>query len=328
MSINLDDLDPDSPEFEAAVEAAQAIEDAEREGAAPEASEDEDEGGEEAAEAQTDQPQADEPDAADTTPEKPAPAASGVMSKDGKTVLPFAVVQSARAEKKAERDARLAAEAERDALRQQLEDLKAGKTPTSTVDDPLEAEIAEASVDFPLLGKLYEQNKELRKEVQAMAKKAPAADTHTDAHEKSPADALQDDIDAVPVLATWQATDPEKFQRAQAIDVALHGSPKWRDKPRAERFAQVARQVAEEFDLQIDEPPAPTPTKTTPSRPDPKAVIAKAARAAPNTLSDFKNGAPDAGQERLERMPVTRQVARMAEMSDDEIDAYLARVGG
>lgn len=324
MGLNLDDLDPDSPEFDAAVEAAQAIEDAEREGAAAEAGESNDDQG---AEDDADQPQASEqPAAADTTPEKPAPAASGVMSKDGKTVLPFAVVQSARAEKKAERDARMAAEAERDQLRQQLEDLKAGKTPAAEEGDALEAEIAEAAVDFPLLGKLYEQNKELRKEVQALAsKRTPAADTDTPA--KSPADALQDDIDSVPALATWQATDPEKFQRAQAIDVALHGSPKWRDKPRHERFAHVARQVAEEFDIQIDEPAAPPATKT-PSRPDPKAVIAKAARAAPNTLSDFKNGAPDVGEERLERMPLTRQVARMSEMSDDEIDAHLARLGG
>ena len=115
--MNLDELEPGSPEWEAAVEAAQAEEDAAREGT-PQAEEVNGEG---------DTPDSTTTDEATPTEQTTAPekqsAPAGVFSKDGKKVLPFAVVQAARHEKAAERQARLAAEAERDALREQVEAL-------------------------------------------------------------------------------------------------------------------------------------------------------------------------------------------------------------
>ena len=326
--MNLDDLDPDSPEFDAAVEAAQAVEDAEREAAArtaAEAGDDQDppdEGEDEAA-----APAAEAAPPTNPEPEKQSKP-SGVLSKDGKTVLSFAVVQSARAGKAAERQARLDAEAERDALRQQLEDLKAGKKPAAEADDTLDDEIAEAAADFPLLGRIHEANKELRKEIEALKGKGSNTPAPKDdpTPEKNPAEALQDDIDAVPALAEWQAADPEKWARAVELDKALINSPKWRGKSQVERFAHVTTLVADEFDIQT-ETPAPAAQRTTPNRADPKAAIANARRTAPNTLSDFKSGAPEANEARLDRMPPTKALARMEEMSDEEIEAHLAKFG-
>lgn len=330
--MNLDDLDPDSPEFDAAVEAAQAVEDAEREAAArtaAEAGDDQDppdEGEDEAA-----APAAEAAPPTTHEPEKQSKP-SGVLSKDGKTVLSFAVVQSARAEKAAERQARLAAEAERDALRQQLEDLKAGKKPAAEADDTLDDEIAEAAADFPLLGRIHEANKQLRTEIEELKlfkqirKDLDAEGVPDPAPEKNPAEALQDDIDAVPALAEWQAADPEKWARAVELDKALINSPKWRGKSQVERFAHVTTLVADEFDIQT-ETPAPALKSTTPNRADPKAAIANARRTAPNTLSDFKSGAPEANEARLDRMPPTKALARMEEMSDEEIEAHLAKFG-
>lgn len=319
--MNLNDLDPESPEFEAALEAAQAEEDAatgNTEGVTTDAPGTDDEAAPAADATHQAAPQ-DDPEKLDTAP------AAGVASKDGKHVLPFAVVQSARAERRAERDARLAAEAERDALRQQLEDLRAGKQPTVSADDELEAEIAEAAADYPLLGKLYEHNKALRAEVQAAIGKR--SDAPADKADKADPDSdpLQDDIDAVPALAEWQATDAEKFEAAKLIDAALLRSPKWQSKPQVERFQEVARKVAEQFDIQINEP-APQ-GRTTPNKADPKAVIAGAARAAPNTLSDFKTGTPDNNVGRLDKLPPQRAMARMTQMTDAEIDEHLARFG-
>lgn len=327
--MNLDDLDPDSPEFDAAVEAAQAVEDAEREAAARTAAQagDDDQDPPEQGAAEDATPAAAANAPATTEPEKQS-RPSGVLSKDGKTVLSFAVVQSARAEKAAERQARLAAEAERDALRQQIEDLKAGKAPTTQVADTLDDEIAEAAADFPLLARIHEANKDLRKEIDALkgkggTKPEPEGDGTP---EKSPAEALQDDIDAVPALAEWQAADREKWTRAVEIDKALINSPKWRGKSQVERFAHVTRLVADEFDIQIEDT-APEPQSTTPNRANPKEVIANARRTAPNTLSDFKSGAPEANEARLDRLPVHKALARMEDMSDEDIERHLAKFG-
>jgi hypothetical protein len=326
MSTNLEDLDPDSPEYDAALEAAQAEEDAAN-GNEEVTDEDQTAGDEPKAEVTEETttesaPTTDEPK---TEPEKQNKP-SGVFSKDGKTVLPFAVVQAARQDRAAERQARMAAEAERDALRQQIEDLKAGKTPVDEDADPLDKLVAEAAEDVPVVAELHKRLKEAERALKQASKpreEEPEADPRVAALQ-----ALQDDIDSVPLLAEWQAADAEKFDRAKAIDAALVGSPKWRGKPQAERFAFVAKQVAAEYDIDVEvEDPAPPTKKQTPNKADPKTVVAGARRAAPNTLSDFKGGAADPNEGRIDKMPAAKAVARMSEMTDEEIDEHLAKFG-
>jgi hypothetical protein len=327
MKLDVNTLDPDAPDFEEQVEAAQAAEDAELEGRAANPDADPEQGADPDGEGSTPDSTSAAPTDAEKTntePEKQTRPA-GVLSKDGKTVLPFAVVQSARQEKAAERQARLAAEAERDAIRQQLEDLKAGKKPASEDDDPLDAAVAEAAEDVPIVAELHKALKDTRKQLQALQGGGKTAPDNQADPEQAAREALQDDIDTVPLLAEWQAADPEKFKRAQAIDAALVGSPKWRGKTQAERFAHVAKQVADEFDLEFEDPaPQNTPT---PNRADPRAAVQRATRQQPNTLSDFKNGAPDQIQGRLDRLPATSMLARMSDMTDDEIEAHLAKFG-
>lgn len=318
---DLNELDPDSPEYEAAIEAAQAAEDAAigNEELPPEDEAPTEAGtpaAEVAAEAESQTPPA---------PEKPANP-SGVLSKDGKTVLPFAVVQSARADRAAERQARVAAEAERDALRQQLADIADGKN--SEVDEmsAMDARIAEAAADFPVIDDLHRLNKDLRKELDAL--KGSRQPEKGGGNEPPPVDpvmeAIQEAIDSVPVLAEWQAADPAKFARARTLDKALEDSPKWQGKSLAARFAHVARQVADEFGIAVDEAPQNTPS---PNKANPKDVIANAARTAPSTLSDFKGGAQDQTDPRVDKMPPQRAMAAMSKMSDAEIEAYLAKFG-
>jgi hypothetical protein len=128
------DMDPDSPEYEAALAAAQAEEDkAEGNQEATGDPEDEDEGAAPDAESkEKPEPTKEAPAATDTKtaePEKP-PKPVGVASKDGSTVLPYSVVQSARSRAAAERDARVAAEARAADLEQKLADALAGKKST------------------------------------------------------------------------------------------------------------------------------------------------------------------------------------------------------
>lgn len=321
---NFDDLDPESPEFEAAVEAAQAAEDAEREGTQTAAAEGEGDIAQRQAEEAANNAAASAALAATTTttePEKPSKP-EGVLSKDGKTVLPWAVVHAARSEKAAERQARLAAEAERDALKQQIEDLKAGKRPVNEDEDELDAAVAAAAEDVPVVAELHKRLKAAEAALKQGSKPAQE-DTTTDEPSSDP---LQDDIDSVPLLAGWQATGGPEFEAAKALDTALLRSPKWKDKPRTERFAEVARQVADQFDIQVEDeaPPNPTPT---PNRADPKAVIAKAGRTAPNTLSDFKGGAAATPPDRIDKMGPAQALRRMEDMTDEEIEEHLAKFG-
>lgn len=137
---------------------------------------------------------------------------------------------------------------------------------------------------------------------------------------------MQDAIDQVPTLANWQVTDKEKFDRAVAIDAVTRDSPKWKGKPLEARFAHVAKLVAEEYDIQIPEDVKPQSTKG-PSKADHKKVIEDAERTAPNTLSDFKGGAVDQTEARIDRMPTLDQLSRVMDMSPEELAEYAAKPG-
>lgn len=254
-------------------------------------------------------------DAADPQPEK----VMGVSSKDGTRILPYAALQ---AERRSARTATARADTlaeELEAAKQLIADLKAGKTPESG--EVTEADVIQMEEDFPEQGKkmraLFEANKALETSRPAPAKREVETD-----------DPVQEAIDQVPLLVEWQHGDAEKFERAQDLDRALVNSPKWRDKPAVERFEHVAKLVADEFDIPYPKPTASKDPKPTPSAADPKAAAAAAPRAAPNTLSDFKGGAvPDHGTADFGKMAPTQMLNRFLDMSDEEMDAQLAKLG-
>jgi hypothetical protein len=310
--LNMDD--------DAAMEAAMEAEDREHgKQAEPKAEE-----AEEQVEAQAEaEPEAEATEVAAEAATEPEPEAepakpAGVASKDGKAVLPYAALKGARAETRREREMRAQVEAERDALKQQLEQLKAGKSEPEV--DPL----AELVDDFPAAKALVDEVRALRAQVQVKA--TPTAPTAAAAAAAVDADdPVQEAIDSVPLLAGWQAADPEKWARATALDNAIKGSPKWQSKSLEERFAHVAKLVADEFDIQTPEPASQA--KPTKARQDPDAVVQGAKRTAPNTLSDFKGGSSDSSQASIDRLSPRAMTSRAMDMTDDEIDRWLAKVG-
>lgn len=244
------------------------------------------------------------------------PKIEGVASKNGKHVLPYHVLQAERrrADKAAERARELEAE---------LEDLKAGKKPEESA-ELTEEEVAQMEQDFPDHGKKLRAMFEMAQKAKDAVKAAPKA---SEPEERD--DPIQEAIDQVPMLVSWQFGDPEKFQRAQVLDDVLRTSPKWKDKPLQDRFAQVVKLVAEEYDIPMDEQPTTDLPKPKTTATDPAKVIANATRAKPNTLSDFKGGTtPETPSTNFERLSPTAQVNRWGSMTDDEIDAALARSGG
>lgn len=316
---NFQDLDPDSPEYDAAVEAAQAEEDAQREAEAdPDAKPATD------AEPKPDEqptPEAEAEPAAVATEEPPAKVA-GVASKDGSVVLPYTALQAERRNAKRERNAREQAERERDAIKQQLEDLKAGKKPEPELTDE---EIADLAVDVPAVAKLAAERERLRKENEELAAKVPKPTTAKESDEEDPA---EEAMYLIPELVTWRESDIEKFNRAAEYDAVLRKSPKWKDGDGsadyfARRYREAVRMVAAEYDLKTEDPPQPKPQ----SRPDPKKVIGEAERTPPQTLSDFKGGTADPTEERIDKLSPARMLDRFSAMTDEEIDAYLAKHG-
>ena len=254
-----------------------------------------------------------------TEPEhKPEPVTdkvAGVASKDGTRVLPYAALQSERRNARQNASRATRAEQERDALKQQLEDVKAGKVTEST--QVTDEDLAELEADFP------ERGRKIRAEFERLKGFEPKQSKPDVQENDDTDDPLQDAIDQVPLLVGWQHEDAEKFGRAQAIDNALKGSPKWRDRPVVERFAHVARQVADEYDIPLQEEQT---SNTPPSRS--QEAIETAARAKPNTLSDFKGGAaPDHGNVDYDKMSPAAMLNRFNAMTNDEMDAHLARLG-
>lgn len=352
--VNLDDLDPESPEFEAAVAAADMEEiKATPAPADPEAEAEENEGTEQEGDPPPDQAEAPKtvetppegeaaaaavvegetaatPPAAPAAPEKPAPV-GGVASKDGKKVLPYVVLSAAREETRTERTKRIKAEEEAKSLREENEALKAGKKPTPAPAAPSEEELAEVEAVAPTVAAHLKSTaaraQELEAENAALRAKAPAAP----APARSAAELADEAIDQIPLLATWRAADPEKFVRACEVDKVYMTSPKWKGRSAVERFAEVTRVVAKEYDVEVpddDAPPtAAAPTPPAKARKDPAEVAANAPRTLPNTLSDFKGGESGKAEERLEKLHPVMQEERLANMSDADFERYLARLG-
>lgn len=241
----------------------------------------------------------------------------GVLSKDGARVLPYAALQ-------AERRSARAASAKADRLSQELEaanqliaDLKAGKTPDTG--EVTEEDVADMEANFP------EQGKKMRVLFEA-AKSATPAKASTDPESEVGDDPVQEAIDQVPMLLEWQHGDPAKFSRAIEHDTVLLKSPKWADKPAVERFAEAARRVADEYDIPI---PAPKPSSTAAAPAAPQTAAVQAAqRKPPETLSDFKGGSvADHNSMDVAKASPQALLARMEGMTDDQIDAHLAKYG-
>lgn len=261
--------------------------------------------------------------------EEPAKV-SGVASKDGTRVLPYSALQ---AERRSHRQAAARAdrfEKELQQAKQDLDDLRAGKSKDSG--ELTEAEVQRMEDEFPEAGAkmraVFTRNQELAKQVAAAKPKEAPVEDVTD-------DPAQEAIDQVPMLVEWQH-DPahaDKWNRSIELDNALINSPKWKGKDPAERFAHVAKLVAEEFDIEVPSAKAPAkdkPSSTTPAKPkpDPKKVIEQAETTPPNTLSDMKGGSvPDHGQVDFKNMTPQAMVGKFMSMSDDEIDRQLAKLG-
>lgn len=238
-------------------------------------------------------------------------AVDGVLTKDGKRVIPYDVLAEARktATTNAQRAAELA-EANRQ-LQEQIEALKTGKPadPATQPKGRYSAErIAQVRDDFPEMAEMMESQNALIDQLAEM-RTAPAAAVRQEPDEAA---AVQAEIDNLPLLTRWQAKGGPVWAAAVELDQALQTDPVWSAKPQGERFAEVQRRVAE--DLGIPTPsatPAPPAAQTKPPAP--------LAAPAPS-ISDFNGSSPALpGSAPLDGLAVGQAVDKAMSMTLEQI---------
>lgn len=276
--------------------------------------------------------------AAAAAPEKADAEPDGVATKDGKHIIPYAVLQAER-----ERASTTAKELE--TARAELAALTAAKagapgvTPEIAAPDQPKAgdmsdeDLAVLKEDFPTV---YNAMMAQRAQLAAMAARLkPVQETveqQEAAHKRTVAEEVQSAIDATPKLALLKSSDPEQFALARQFDNMLKGQAAWQGKPLAERFAKVI-QLVEQTNGEIAIPVAvkAPPAAKTPEQLKAEAVAIAAASAAstktsvPTSLSDFPSGQHAAAneQEAAQNMTHAQLAAKFANMTTEQQDAYL-----
>ncbi|MGG6129360.1 hypothetical protein ACQSGE_23245 [Salmonella enterica] len=252
----------------------------------------------------------------------------GVLTRDGKHVIPYDVLE-------AERTGRQRVEQEAFLLKQQLAEeqrkidlltsqiKQAGMTP-----DPLPEE---ARISDEQIAKIREEYPEVANALTLMSRKYDYLQGQIQARQTQPAP--QDDpatlaLNATPDLVDWQRSDPDKFAIAVHLDEKLQNDPAWKDKPLTERFAEVARRTRIAYG---EAPPEPVveqnKNKEVLAAAADKVAKADAAAALPDSPSDVGNTAavPQDKFERLLGATYAEAAELMSTMSDDDINAALQK---
>jgi hypothetical protein len=272
-------------------------------------------------------------------PKAGADAIAGVATRDGKHVIPYSVLEKARREAlEANRRAKEAEDKLKEALAKATpsgnaeSDALAARA-SSDPDSLTDAEIEELATDFPHLAKPLRVLRRLAEAKQepaaAPASSAPAkAQQDDDIDEAVAAQAVYDQaLAANPLVAKWQAEGGAQWERAIEVDRLLSGSPKWKDKPFAERLAKVEEIVADEFDIQRAAPaatpaPAPAPAEAAGKTPGTQPVAAPAvpiAATALPTLTDLGGRPAVSSPDPLAGMTAGQMVDKAMGMSVEEL---------
>lgn len=267
----------------------------------------------------------------------------GILTRDGKRVIPYSVLEQQRAEAVALRKENQELKAK------QKTDLEKAGIDTSAAAEggelPVlsEAQLADLRKTFPkeLVETIETQQKamlHLSGTVKQLAEQDEARRAQDD---EVRAQLLQEDIDAVPGLAKLQAdalsesaSDDAiaKWEAAKALDRALMTSDSWRAKSRLERFEHVARSLG----LEVEKaPPAdpgakgPAGDKQPPNKDTKTAAAgAKGKTPAPASISDIPGGAapPSSELAGIESSSTVELDARMKNMTPSQIGDFLARL--
>jgi len=216
----------------------------------------------------------------------PATEIAGVLTKDGKHVIPVSVLTEARTNASMQRmRADELAEKNR-LLQQQLDDLKAGKPAES--DGLTEELVAQMEEDFPSQGRLLRQAFERNKALETQVQPPSPRDIQQEAEDEASTAALLDAaIAARSLLTQYRDKGGIVWERAIEIDKELMALAP--EKGLEERFVEVEKRLAQELGIPIpstQNPPAATAAAPAPAKP---AQAPQPTQIMP-TLTDFGGG--------------------------------------
>lgn len=271
------------------------------------------------------------------------PAIDGVLTKDGKHVIPYAEMErrinEATGSQEAEAVARKAAEDYAKTLEQNIRNLNAridaGEF-AKAADEPVSMELPKELMDtleseFPTIAKAIKAQQALFKHAEnkmaALEKRVGGAEKERTADVASEVESF---ISQVPDLVNWRKNTPYLFARAQEVEEEilkdkefLKANPELKDNDVA-RYAEVVKRVKQEVGL-----PAASPEK------DDKDLEKKAAEIVDNTkttlprsLSDLPPGktAAHSETESLENLSAVDIGARFMGMTPEKIQEQLSRL--
>ena len=275
---------------------------------------------EEAKEAPKEEPK---PQAAEVKPE-------GVLAKDGKNVIPYAVLESAR--ERAAAAEQLAAEQLKELETLRAQKPKEREEPKSEMlsDEELTALEAES----PTLAKLLRAQQATIQNLTGTVEQIKGREEQRTSTEKAEVKSeIQTAIDAVPKLAAWQAAeDKTAFNIASLHDKTLRAIPKYKDVSFEDRFKKVVELTEATLAEQQEETPAAgkpevkAPTATEVRAAAEAKLAAAKSKGVPKSLSDIPGGAPPAvdERERIEQMSVFELGNKFMGMSPEQREAYLS----
>lgn len=262
----------------------------------------------------------------------------GVSTKDGKQVIPYAVLQSTRDNLK-DANRRI------DELQRQLDATKnagggsdgdaGGDLAGRAQSDPgslTQAELDELADDFPQVAKLARalQSQQLvldrltQQAAQATSAQQPAQAEQ--ASEEDDASAFDAAIVANPLIGQWMASPHSaEWQRATQIDELLRTDPATSSLSYTERFAKVQRMVAAEFDVEqpasIAKTQAPAASPAAP--PHPAAQATAPITSAMPTLTDLGGVGVAVSDSPLSGMTAGQAVDKAMGMSVEQLMALV-----
>jgi hypothetical protein len=247
-----------------------------------------------------------------------------IQARDGKNVIPFAVLQAER-----ERARKLESQlADLNAKLANVQHANETGTTDSTpaVDEIISPdELAALKADAPELGKVFEK---------LVGKIKTLETTATQVQQREQDDIrtrVQEAIDANPKLAYLQATDPEKWAVVTAIDDWAMQQPQFQSLSLSDRFAKsLAMYEAAHGVVQLPASASGKETTTTDAQAKADAAIAKAMQgAAPNTLTDIPGGNPPPKNdlEAAESMSAAMLTEQFMHMDKGSMDKFLAKFG-
>lgn len=256
-----------------------------------------------------------------------------VLSRDGKHEIPYDVL---RAEREKRARAELMAQELTARLQTLEEEVRSGHVGKSR-------DISDI-VDSKLLDDLRDESPMVAEMIDKLIAKNQAMAQHYEQQQLEGRGALveqrvkqvvetEDAIAAVPKLSYLRVNDPERFAEVATIDTALMQQTSWKGRPLAERFNAALKmyEVANGDIVLPGAQPKIAPVQQPTVDAKVKAAIAKAQQAAsgPSTLSDIPGGmtAPASEQDALGNMSGSSLTQKMMDMSPEELEAMLARLG-